>query len=153
MRRLTVVASMIGLGVCLAADTPTYAERLGWPSGARVLILHSDDAGMSHESNLGTIEAMTDGIVTSTSVMMPCPWVPDLLHRLKPHPQLDVGLHLTLTAEWKGFRWSPLAEVLKAQGIVLTTWRLPARPSPSRSPTAGMYRAPLHSGLGQERLR
>jgi len=57
----------------------TYADRLGFPKGARVLILHVDDAGMSLESNEGAIAALTKGSATSVSVMMPCPWVPGFI--------------------------------------------------------------------------
>jgi hypothetical protein len=51
----------------------TYAEKLGYPKGAKVVILHVDDVGMSYDSNLGAIDAMTKGVATSCSVMMPCP--------------------------------------------------------------------------------
>ncbi|WP_431214054.1 ChbG/HpnK family deacetylase [Puia sp. P3] len=68
-----------------AGDT-TYAERLGYPKGAKVLILHVDDAGMSYESNAGAINALTKGAATSVSVMMPCPWVPGFVRWLKQHP-------------------------------------------------------------------
>lgn len=91
-----------------ASDT-TYAERLGFPKGAKVVILHIDDAGMSWDSNEGTITALTQGVANSTSVMMPCPWVPQFVQFLKTHPQVDAGLHLTLTSEWKNYRWVPLA--------------------------------------------
>ncbi len=64
----------------------TYADRLGFPKGARVLILHVDDAGMSFDSNLGAEMALTKGVSTSVSVMMPCPWVPGFLQFLKTHP-------------------------------------------------------------------
>src|SRR3954469_23191366 len=87
----------------------TYAERLGYPRGAKVLILHVDDAGMSFDSNEGAINAMTKGVANSCSVMMPCPWVPSFIHYLKIHPETDAGLHLTLTSEWKEYRWPPLA--------------------------------------------
>lgn len=87
----------------------TYAERLGFPKGAKVVILHVDDAGMSWDSNEGAITALTKGVANSTSVMMPCPWVPAFVHFLKEHPQTDAGLHLTLTSEWKAYRWGPLA--------------------------------------------
>lgn len=87
----------------------TYAERLGFPKGSRVLILHVDDAGMSFASNTGAEEALTKGASTSVSVMMPCPWVPGFIHFLKSHPQIDAGLHMTLTSEWAEYRWGPLS--------------------------------------------
>ncbi len=96
----------------------TYAERLGFPKGARVLILHVDDAGMSFDSNLGAEEALTQGASTSTSVMMTCPWVPGFVAFLKSHPDIDAGLHLTLTSEWTSYRWGPLSGKKNAPGLV-----------------------------------
>lgn len=96
----------------------TYAEKLGFPKGAKLLIIHVDDAGMSYDSNLGTIEALTNGAATSTSIMMPCPWVPDFVHFLKKHPEIDAGLHLTLTSEWKDYRWGPLSGKSAVPGLV-----------------------------------
>lgn len=92
-----------------AQDAPTYAERLGFPKGKKVLVLHVDDAGMSYEANQGTIRAMSEGIARSTSVMMPCNWVPHFMTYVKQHPGMDVGVHLTMTSEWNNYRWSPLA--------------------------------------------
>jgi predicted glycoside hydrolase/deacetylase ChbG (UPF0249 family) len=95
----------------------TYAERLGFPMGAKVVILHVDDAGMSWDSNEGVITAITTGAANSTSVMMPCPWVPAFVHFLKEHPQTDAGLHLTLTSEWGEYRWVPLAGKTAVPGL------------------------------------
>ncbi len=91
------------------AQTETYAEKLGYPKGAKVVIMHVDDVGMSYDSNIGAIKAVEEGVATSMSVMMPCAWVPGFVHYLKTHPNIDAGLHLTLTSEWKDYRWGPLA--------------------------------------------
>lgn len=96
-------------GQARAADTRTYAERLGWPAGARVVIFHSDDLGMCLQGIHGTSKALNEGIVTSTSTMMPTPWVPGWLAYLAKNPQVDNGLHLTLTSEWDDYRWGPVA--------------------------------------------
>jgi chitin disaccharide deacetylase len=96
----------------------TYAEKLGYPRGSKVIILHVDDVGMSYESNAGAIEAMTKGIANSCSVMMPCGWVPGFVDYLQKHPGTDAGLHLTLNSEWKHYRWGPLSGKNKTPGLV-----------------------------------
>jgi predicted glycoside hydrolase/deacetylase ChbG (UPF0249 family) len=97
---------------------PTYAERLGWKAGDRVVIIHVDDAAMSHESNVGALRSMREGVASSMSVMMPCPWVPELVAELKKTPALDAGLHLTLTAEWDVYCWGPLTGRPETPGLV-----------------------------------
>ena len=96
----------------------TYAEKLGYPKNSRLLILHVDDAGMSYDSNLGVETALDKGIANSCSIMMPCPWVPDFMHYLKLHPNTDAGLHLTLTSEWKEYRWGPVSGKSQVPGLV-----------------------------------
>ena len=99
-------------------DSVTYAEKLGYPKGAKVVILHVDDAGMSFDSNEGAANAITKGVANSVSVMMPCPWVPGFIQFLQQHPKVDAGLHLTLTSEWKQYRWGPLLGKPKVPGLV-----------------------------------
>lgn len=96
-------------GQVQAAEAKTYAERLGFPAGARVVIFHSDDLGMCLQGNLGTMKSLKEGVVTSTSTMMPTPWVPGWLKILEQNPNVDNGLHLTLTSEWDDYRWGPVA--------------------------------------------
>lgn len=96
----------------------TYAEKLGYKKGDRVLILHIDDAGMSYDSNEGAIQALEKGVANSVSVMMPCPWVPGFVNYLKEHPQVDAGLHLTLTSEWKNYRWGPVSGIIATPSLV-----------------------------------
>ncbi len=95
----------------------TYAQKLGYPRGSKVLILHVDDVGMSYDSNEGAINAILNGVATSCSVMMPCPWVPGFIHYLKQHPQIDAGLHLTLTSEWENYRWEALSGKASVPGL------------------------------------
>ncbi len=102
------------------AEEVTYAERLGWPSGTKAVIFHVDDVGMSHNSNMGAIKAIEDGVATSLSIMMPCSWVPEFAVYLKAHPQVDAGLHLTHTSEWKNYRWGPVAGKPAVPGLVDT---------------------------------
>ncbi|WP_204985977.1 polysaccharide deacetylase family protein [Mucilaginibacter psychrotolerans] len=119
MKKLFILVIALGMAInANAQQTPTYAERLGWPKGARVIILHVDDAGMSHDANDGVFQATGRGVANSTSIMMPCPWVPEFKAYLDKHPDLDAGLHLTLTSEWDNYRWGPLAGKTNVPGLV-----------------------------------
>jgi len=119
MKYLFSVCCWLGFSFgSFAQPEPTYAEKLGYPKGAKVVILHIDDLGMSYDSNKGSIEALTKGVANSCSVMMPCPWVPGFFHFLKDNPSIDAGLHLTLTSEWKDYRWGPLSGKYQTPGLV-----------------------------------
>jgi predicted glycoside hydrolase/deacetylase ChbG (UPF0249 family) len=96
----------------------TYAEKLGFPRGAKVVVLHIDDVGMSFDSNSGAIDVLTNGAAKSCSIMMTCPWVPGFFRYLKEHPDTDAGLHLTLTSEWRDYRWGPLSGKPTVPGLV-----------------------------------
>ncbi len=121
MKRLTLITCAMALlcaAVSVAQDAePTYAEKLGFPKGTRALILHVDDAGMSYDSDLGTIEAIEKGVANSLSVMMPCPWVPNIVRWIKTS-KADAGLHLTMTSEWDVYRWGPVAGKPAVPGLV-----------------------------------
>ena len=92
-----------------STQTKTIAERLGYPADAKLLIVHADDLGVAHSVNEASIKAFTTGLVKSGSIMIPCSWVPEIAAYAKANPQADLGLHLTLTSEWKNYRWGPLA--------------------------------------------
>ena len=91
-----------------AAQAPTLAERLGYPRTAKLLILTSDDLGMTHSIDSASIRGLESGAITSGSVMVPCPAFPEIAAYARTHPKADLGIHLTLTAEWKNYRWRPL---------------------------------------------
>jgi predicted glycoside hydrolase/deacetylase ChbG (UPF0249 family) len=93
-------------------------ERLGLPRGTRAAIVHADDIGMCHAANVAFWEDQAFGIVTSGSVMMPCPWAPEMAAWCRDHPQADVGVHLTLTSEWEGYRWRPISTRDRASGLI-----------------------------------
>ena len=113
-----LVASLACAQMAGAQTEKTYAERLGWGPKDRVLIIHGDDVGMHHDVNVGTAKALEEGVLTSVSTMMPCPWVPEWNEYLKKHPDVCNGLHLTMTAEWNVYRWTPLTGVAEAPGLV-----------------------------------
>ena len=110
MRQLawSVVATLLAVSA-LDAQTRTIAERLGYPKNAKLLILHADDIGVAHSENAASFDALDKGAVNSGSIMMPTPWVTEVARYAQAHPNADLGLHLTLNAEWKTYRWGGLA--------------------------------------------
>ncbi len=96
----------------------TQAERLGFPAGSKVLILHADDAGMCEEANEAVRYLLEHGLIQSTSVMAPCPAADSMLLWARAHPDMDVGMHLTLTSEWQSWRWGPVSDPATVPGLV-----------------------------------
>jgi predicted glycoside hydrolase/deacetylase ChbG (UPF0249 family) len=96
----------------------TWAERLGYPAGKKVIMLHADDAGMCEEANIATKQYLLDGHIQSAAAMPPCEYFEDMIEWAKEHPDIDVGLHLTLTSEWKTYRWPSVAPVEEVPGLI-----------------------------------
>lgn len=107
---------LLSLPVLLTGQNQaTLQERLGYDKNARLLIIHGDDLAVSHSENQATFSAMENGSVNSASIMVPCSWLPEVADYVKKNPNHDLGLHLTLTSEWK--------EILEEEGIQLVTRR------------------------------
>ena len=120
---LLLLASLIPLFVhpnpnVNAAGGQTLGERLGFKPTDKILIINGDDVGVSHAANAATIDALENGLMTSATIMVPCPWFPEIAAYAKAHPTADFGLHLTHTAEWKGFKWGPVASKSEVPGLV-----------------------------------
>jgi hypothetical protein len=89
--------------------SPSLAERLGFAATDRVAVIHCDDVGMCHAANEGAFEALRNGPATCGSIMVPCPWFEEAAELARANPAVDLGVHLTLTAEWIHYRWGPVA--------------------------------------------
>jgi len=93
-------------------------QALGFGPKERVVILHSDDIGMCQSSVSAWVEMLDAGIVSSASVMVPCPWFPKLAALCRQNPSVDMGVHLTLTSEWKAYRWGPISTRDTSSGMI-----------------------------------
>src|SRR5580765_7001185 len=101
----------------LPAVNPTL-KRLGFASQDRVVLIHADDIGMS-QSTIGALaDVMEFGLVSSASVMVPCPWFPTAAAWSREHPDADIGVHLVLTSEWEHYRWRPVSTLDRASGLI-----------------------------------
>ena len=105
----------------------TLAERLGFARGARIAIVHCDDIGMCRAANDGALAALASGPATCGSLMVPCPAFDEAAARAQRMPGVDLGVHLTLNAEWPRYRWGPVAparavpSLLDAEGCLPRT--------------------------------
>jgi chitin disaccharide deacetylase len=112
-------ASLVGLLLStLAVSAQTLADRLGYPSGTKLIIVHADDLGETHAVNAAAMKALESGSINSASLMVPCPWFPEIADYANSHPDADFGLHLTLTSERVYYRWGPVAPADKIPSLV-----------------------------------
>ena len=102
----------------VGVSAQTLVERLGYPPGTKLIIVHADDLGETHSVNAAAIKALQGGTINSASLMVPCPWFPEIADYAKSHPDADFGLHLTLTSERVYYRWGPVAPADKVPSLV-----------------------------------
>ena len=112
------ITLLLAFLVASFAQTKTIAERLGYPADSKLLILHADDLAVAHSQDAASFDALDQHAVTSASIMVPCPWLTEVADYAKAHPDADLGLHLTLTAEWKTYRWGPVASKDKVPSLL-----------------------------------
>jgi len=84
----------------------------------RNLIIHADDGGLCHSINRAIIDALKEQIVTSTSLMVPCPAFDEIADYFSKNPQYDVGIHFTLTCGYSYKPWAPIAGKQKVPSLV-----------------------------------
>ena len=114
--RFFLVLILLAWAVPAGAQT-TLAERLGYDADDKLLIVHADDIGVAHSVNRATFDAMATGLVNSASIMVPCPWLPEVARYMAEHPDADLGLHLTLTSEWQDFKWGGVLSKAQTPGL------------------------------------
>ena len=97
---------------------PNIAEMLGFDQSAKLLIMHADDLGVAHSVNQASMDAFEQGGISSSSIMVPCPWFSEIAEFAKAHPEYCWGLHLTLTSEWKYYKWDGVASSDKIPSLL-----------------------------------
>ncbi|HUW09853.1 MAG TPA: ChbG/HpnK family deacetylase [Anaerolineae bacterium] len=93
-------------------------KKLGYDKRDRVVIIHADDVGMCQ----ATLPALTDlldaGLISSAATMVPCSWFPAVAAVCRGHSDVDMGVHLTLTCEYRSYRWGPISTRQPASGLM-----------------------------------
>jgi chitin disaccharide deacetylase len=117
MKKLSTFLLIFIASVAIAQEK-TLTEKLGYEKTDKLLIIHADDIGMSHSENVATISAIKNGIINSTSIMMPCAWATEVGELIKDMPDLDIGVHITLTNEWHTYKYAPIASKSEVPGLV-----------------------------------
>lgn len=113
----------VGLGLCLLglSFTPSSSAQPAGDhadSSAVFVLIRSDDLGMNHAKNMANEMAFELGLPMSVSVMFACPWYQEAVEALRDHPEVSVGIHLTLNAEWRNYRWGPVAGRSRVPSLV-----------------------------------
>lgn len=125
--RTHLLATLIGLTCFAFAQAPpkSVQERIGYPATARLLVIHADDLGMNHSVNRATFEALEKRWITSSSILVPCPWFPEVARWGKDHPDADLGIHQALNSEWTTLRWGPVSSTDKVPSLLAPDGNLP----------------------------
>jgi predicted glycoside hydrolase/deacetylase ChbG (UPF0249 family) len=101
----------------MSRDTQ-ICTHLGYQADARLLILNADDFGLCHAENEGTIQFIKEGVGSSCTLMMPCPWGLHAMRLLREYPDIPFGVHLTVVGEYADYRWRPVSSPEKVPSLV-----------------------------------
>ena len=93
-------------------------KKLGYSETDRLVIIHADDIGMCQASVQAFKDLWSAGSITSGAVMVPCPWFPAAAQMCRENPEMDMGVHATLNAEWENYRWGPVSTRDQASGLM-----------------------------------
>jgi predicted glycoside hydrolase/deacetylase ChbG (UPF0249 family) len=97
--------------------TNPFLKKLGLSDNDRAVIIHTDDIGMCHASVQAFKDLWALGTITSGATMTPCPWFPAVAEMCKENPEMDMGVHATLNAEWESYRWGPVSDAGAGSGL------------------------------------
>lgn len=95
-----------------------FLQKLGYSNSDRLVIIHTDDIGMCHASVQAFKDLWAFGSISSGATMVPCPWFPAVAQMCKENPDMDMGVHATLNAEWESYRWGPVSTRDTASGLM-----------------------------------
>lgn len=86
-------------------DFDKISQTLGFESTDKLLIIHADDLGLCESVNSATFESFKNGSISSASVMMTTDEVNEVASFTNNNQNYDIGIHLTVTSEWKLHKW------------------------------------------------
>jgi predicted glycoside hydrolase/deacetylase ChbG (UPF0249 family) len=95
-----------------------FLKKLGYSETDRLVIIHTDDIGMCHASVQAFKDLWAFGTISSGATMTPCPWFPAVAQMCRENPEMDMGVHATLNAEWEIYRWGPVSTREAASGLL-----------------------------------
>ncbi len=95
-----------------------FLKKLGFSDNDRAVIIHTDDIGMCHASVQAFKDLWAFGTISSGATMVPCPWFPAVVQMCRENPDMDMGVHATLNAEWESYRWGPVSTRDTSSGLI-----------------------------------
>ena len=119
MKKVFILFALLFIAASgVAQKEKPLAQKLGFDSDAKLLIIHADDIGVAHSVNSASFDGFSTKSITSGSVMVPCPWFLEAAEYAKSNPNHDLGLHLTITSEWKNYKWSGISSSNEIKSLI-----------------------------------